>query len=108
MEEFNLDQTQIGLFFGIAAFVYIFSSLLVPLLPKSVDKKIWILVGLLGSIPAQFVMGPSQILGLPANSLFLIGVGQVILGAFDPFILIYCLPEMYDVIEQKHPELTEK
>ncbi len=53
-------------------------------------------------------MGPSQLFLLPSDSLFLIGVGQALLGVFDPFILVFALPEMIDLIEKKHPELTDK
>lgn len=53
-------------------------------------------------------MGPSQLFLLPSDSLFLIGVGQALLGVFDPFILVFALPEMIDLIEKKHPELSDK
>jgi hypothetical protein len=53
-------------------------------------------------------MGPSQLIRLPKDSLLLIGIGQGLLGFFDPFILVFCLPEMIEVVEQKHPELTLK
>jgi hypothetical protein len=53
-------------------------------------------------------MGPSQLIRLPKDSLLLIGIGQGLLGLFDPFILVFCLPEMIEVVEQKHPELTLK
>jgi len=29
------------------------------------------------------------------------------MGLFDPFILVFLLPEVIEVIEKKHPELTE-
>lgn len=53
-------------------------------------------------------MGPSHLIRLPKDSLLLIGIGQGLLGFFDPFILVFCLPEMIEVVEQKHPELTLK
>lgn len=47
-------------------------------------------------------------MNLPSDSVLLVGVGQALIGVFDPFILVFVLPEMIEVIERKHPELTER
>ena len=43
-------------------------------------------------------MGPSTFLHFP-QTLELIAVGQSLLGVFNPFLLIFSLPEMVDVID---------
>ena len=53
-------------------------------------------------------MGPSQLFGFPSDSLLLIGIAQALLGALDPFILVFALPEMIEVVERKHVNLTDK
>lgn len=55
----GLNERQIGLFFCILAFAYIFGSLVVSKLPKKVDKKLWIILGLFASVPSQLLNGPS-------------------------------------------------
>jgi hypothetical protein len=46
--------------------------------------------------------GPSEVFGFPV-SLQLMAAGQLMFGLFDPVILVYILPEMIDVVEQKFP-----
>jgi hypothetical protein len=41
-------------------------------------------------------------------SLYLMGAGQFLQGLLDPYILVFILPEMIDVVEQKYPQLGEK
>jgi hypothetical protein len=84
------------------------SCVLIPFLPKIVKKNVWILFGILASSFALFLLGPSQILYFPKDSVILIAVGFALIGLFDPFILVFVLPEMIEVIEKKHPELTER
>ena len=57
--------------------------------------------------PAQLLNGPSEVFGFPV-SLQLMAAGQLMMGLFDPVILVYILPEMIDVVEQKFPQLSEK
>lgn len=103
----NLSENQVGLFFCIASFVYVSGSLFVANLPKSVEKKTWIIFGVLMSFPVQLMMGPSQTFGLPENSVLLIGIGQACLGLFDPFILVFILSEMIEVVEKNFPHLND-
>ena len=84
------------------------SCALIPFLPKRIEKKVWILFGIITSSFALFMMVPSQILYFPQDSILLIAIGFGLIGLFDPFILVFVLPEMIDVIEKKHPELTDR
>ncbi len=77
-------------------------------LPKTVEKRVWIIIGVLASFPIQLLNGPSQIFGLPQNSVILIATGQALFGIFEPLITIFVLGEMIDFVEQKYPHLNEK
>jgi hypothetical protein len=35
-------------------------------------------------------------------------IGQVLMGLIDPFILVYVLPEMIQIVERKHPNISDK
>ncbi len=108
LAELSLNQTQIGLFFTICAIVYIATCFSLPWTASRINKRTVIITGLLASCPVNLFMGPSVLFRLPANSLWLIGFGQALLGLFDPFILVFCLPEMIDLVEKKHPNLSKK
>jgi len=70
------------------------SCVLVPFLAKIIEKKVWILFGILASSFALFLTGPSQILYFPQDSVLLIATGFGLIGLFDAFILVFVLPEM--------------
>ena len=84
-----------------------FSCPLVTFLPERIDKNVRILFGIITSSFALFMTGPSQILYFPQDSLLLIATGFGLLGLFNAFSLVFVLPEMIQVIEKKHPELTK-
>ena len=48
----ELNESQVGLFFCILAFSYIFGSIIATKLPKRIEKKVWIIFGLLASVPS--------------------------------------------------------
>lgn len=47
-------------------------------------------------------------MSFPQDSLILIGLGQALMGVFCPFILVFVLPEMIEVVEKKYPDMTER
>ena len=47
--ELDLSETQAGLFFCIGSFAYIVGCIVTPYLPKGVDKKVWIISGVLSN-----------------------------------------------------------
>jgi hypothetical protein len=63
--------------------------------------------GLLASTISNLLMGPSTILHFP-QTLELIGIGQALLGLFNPFLLIFSLPEMVDVIDTMYSGLDKQ
>ena len=68
-----------------------------PYLPKFIERRVTIIVCLLGTYVAFIFCGPSQIFKMN-DSLWLMGVGQALVGIFNPLCLIQGLPEMVDSV----------
>ena len=93
--DFDLTSMQIGLFFAIWPIFYIPASIAVQYFPKTIDKRVTIIVSALFSGIAFIFVGPSELLGLP-ESLILMGIGQGLVGVFTAFMMIPGLPEMVE------------
>ena len=87
------------MFFCLWPASYVICSIFVSKLPKSIDRKVWIILGLLLSFFIQLMIGPSETFGIPIN-LYTMGMGQLLQGAIVPLILVFILPEMIDVVER--------
>ena len=74
LTDFNLTSMQIGLFFAIWPVFYIPSSIIVQYLPKTVDKRVTIILSCLISGVGFIFVGPSDMFNL-SESLVLMGVG---------------------------------
>ena len=55
------------------------------------------------SVLVNFMIGPSQILGLP-NSLYIMAFGQLASGVVYAFLLVPVLPEMIDSVSVLYPK----
>ena len=93
--EFDLTSLQIGLFFAIWPVFYIPASVLVQYMPRSIDRRVTIILSALFCGIAFIFVGPSEIFGFP-NSLVLMGFGQALVGIFTAFMMIPGLPEMVE------------
>lgn len=63
--------------------------------PKSIDKRVTIILSALMSGVAFIFVGPSVMCGLP-DSLVIMGIGQALVGIFTAFMMIPGLPEMVE------------
>jgi MFS family permease len=93
MEEFNLSQDKIGLFFTIYPLFYILTNLLYAYFPLNVSRRYTLITASLLSAFVNLLVGPSKIAQLP-NSLNVMIAGQALRGVIDPFLFIPVLPEM--------------
>ena len=93
--DFDLTSMQIGLFFAIWPVFYIPASIGVQYFPKSIDKRVTIILSALMSGVAFIFVGPSVMCGLP-DSLVVMGIGQALVGIFTAFMMIPGLPEMVE------------
>lgn len=62
--------------------------------------------GVFLSIFAQLLLGPSRLLGLDKDNIFMMGVGYAFMGFFDTFMLVFSLPEMIETLEKSNPKMT--
>ena len=93
--DFDLSSMQIGLFFALWPVFYIPSSIAVQYFPRSIDKRVTIILSAFFSGVAFIFVGPSEMLNFP-DSLILMGVGQALVGIFTAFMMIPGLPEMVE------------
>eukprot|EP00347_Sterkiella_histriomuscorum_P019495 403341410 len=102
LNDYKLNQLQIGLFFTILPVFYIPCSILVQFMPRGIEKRAILIVACALSFFVNLCVGPSQILGFP-DSIIMMGVGQALHGIVDPFILVPSLPEMINSVADKYP-----
>ena len=78
--EHNLSTMQIGLFFSIFPLFYIINGMLMPLVPKKIDKRARMITAAVIYCIGCLCIGPSLLLEFP-NSLAIMGIGQAIGGS---------------------------
>ena len=110
LDDFNLSVPQIALFFSLFSIFYIPTSICVQFIPPWIDRRITISASLFASSITFFLVGPSQILHFPNDSLLMIGIGWSILGVTLAMYLIPILPEMVAASKSqlRSPEQAEK
>lgn len=106
MQDFELTQIEIGLFFVVMPVVYIPTSIMVQSIPKGVEKRAILIIACFLSFFGNLFVGPSDIFSFPESIWFMI-VGQALHGLIDPFILIPSLPEMIESVLPLYPESAE-
>lgn len=100
--EFNLSQSEVGLFFAILPVFYIFASVLVANIPTYVNKHATMIVGCWTMGIGCFFVGPSELFHLP-QTLLVMAVGQAFCGIFYPLCLIPSLPAMIEEVNKWYP-----
>lgn len=88
--------------------MYIFGSLVVAGFPSQFSKKSVIISGLFASFIAQLLCGPSQIFGLPEDSILMMCIGQALVGFTLALVIIPGLPEIIEVTERKFTNLSDQ
>ncbi len=76
---------------------YIPSSVLVQYIPKGIQRRVILILGLVLAFPVNLLIGPSKVFGFP-DSLIIMLLGQALMGIVNPLLLIPTLPEMIDCI----------
>lgn len=102
---YGLSNLLIGLMFAVPTVSYIVGGpLLLPLITKKFEPRTTMMIGFFILASCCFLIGPSNILGLPNESLPLMSIGLVILGLGAAFTIIPIIPEMLDTVEGKYLE----
>ena len=103
LEEVELDQVQIGWFFMILPAAYIPSAIAIEFLPKHLDKRLAIIIGMICCALSLFCVGPSTLMESGDSTLTIMVIGQVLLGLFIPVGLILALPSMVESVIGSYP-----
>jgi hypothetical protein len=83
---------------AIPAFVYLISCLLLPYTCEHTSRKFLFFLSMMGFAGCIFLLGPSEILGLPDN-VWLIIASQPPMGIFQVFVFIPIIPEMLERLQ---------
>ena len=92
---------------SIYGFVYIFGSILTPLIPARVERRCTLMTAMFGIGFFLFLVGPSQLLGFQ-ESLTMMIVGLFLRGCFFAPLSIPALPEMIAATEEKYSSLDKE
>lgn len=95
LDDFNMTQVEIGLFFIVMPIFYIPVSLMVQKIPNGVEKRAILIIACFLSFFTNLCVGPSKIFNFP-DTVWMMIIGQIAHGLIDPFILIPSLPEMIE------------
>lgn len=90
--------SQAGLVMSLPAFVYLVACLLLPYTCEHTSRKFLFFISMLGFAGCIFLLGPSDILGLP-DSVWLIISSQPPMGIFQVFVFIPIIPEMLERLQ---------
>lgn len=65
------------------------------MVPRGVEKRAILITSIFLSFFGNLCVGPSHLFGFP-EELWIMIIGQITHGLFDPFILVPALPEMIE------------
>jgi MFS family permease len=102
VKEFALSQQQIALFFIILPLFSFFSCVFVHRLSKVFENRSIIKYSIIVISIGNLLVGPSKTFRLP-DELWIMVIGQVVHGIFDPFIYVLALPEMINSVSSRYP-----
>jgi len=102
LTDFNLNTTQIGSMFIVMPLFYIPVSVCASYFPSFIERRVLTIVSVFCCVPAFLCAGPSEMINFP-DELWLLGVGQALIGLFTPLGLCVGLSEMGDATERIYP-----
>ena len=92
---------------SIYGFVYIFGSILTPLIPERIERRFTLMTGMFGLGFFLFFVGPSQLLGFRESFNMMIA-GLFLTGCFLGPLAIPAFPEMIAATEDKYQNNIDK
>lgn len=81
-------------------------AIYVQRVPNGVQKRLILITAAFIAFLTNLFVGPSKMFSFPEN-VWVLALGQILRGLFDPFILVPALPEMIDVAMPLYPESCE-
>ena len=107
MLDFNIAPKYIGFVSATPVFISIIGNILFGKIPKWIDRKLFLFLGILGFSIANLFIGPSKVIPFP-NSAYLSIFGVFLIGLFYPLILIPTIIELINEIEDSGIESNPK
>lgn len=108
LNEFEISQFSVGMFFSIQPISYIVLSFSISWFTKNYANRGLIMLGALLCSFAMLFVGPSHYF---PNKIYLMGLGQLFIGGFGLFLMVPVIPEMINAGTKYYPgriiELTD-
>jgi MFS family permease len=108
LSEFEISAFQIGMFFAIQPISYIALSFTISWFTSRYANRGVIIMGALLSSVSMLCVGPSHYL---PDALYIMGIGQLLIGGFGLFLMVPVIPEMINAGTKYYPtkiiELTD-
>lgn len=96
MESFDCGPTTAGLFIAEIIMSYFASMVVLNFLPKTIDRRVWLILGCILEFISFFLAGPEPYLLFP-KSLIFVGVGLFLCGFGGGLSILPILPELIDI-----------
>lgn len=96
MHQYTDNTMVISIMFSIGTFAYALSMPMMACLPKRLDRRLWLMTGLILNSLSGFLLGPEPLLNFPHNIAFVI-IGISLLGVGCAFSMVPSIPEFMDI-----------
>jgi MFS family permease len=90
--DFNFSENEIGLYFAAFVIVYTFTALSIERWPKSIDTRVYLILGFVMAILALLCSGPSLFLGFIDKPVIIL-IGLILLAISIAAHMVLSLPE---------------
>ena len=98
-ETYEIDETYAGYLLATTSFVYLIVCLSLPYTCEHSSRKVQYVVAMFGMGICIFLLGPSHLLGLPADGFYYMVAALPIMGIFQVFVFIPIIPEMIERLQ---------
>jgi predicted MFS family arabinose efflux permease len=101
LQEFNISPVLVGTFFSIQPVSYVVLSMSITWFTGKFANRGLLMIGALLSAFSMLLVGPSHYL---PDSLNLMAMGQLCVGAFGLFLMVPAIPEMINAASKIYPK----
>lgn len=95
---YDIGEEYSGYLLASTSFVYLAACLLLPYTCEHASRKFLYVIAMFGFGLCNFLLGPSEILGLP-NNIYIMMSALPIMGVFSVFVFIPIIPEMLERLQ---------
>lgn len=100
IEDYGFSNAVVGLCFALPTFTYVLTGpIFLPIVTKGFEFRATMMTGFFILVIAGYLIGPSQLLGLPEYSSVLMIMGLSLIGVGAAFTVIPVIPEMLNSVK---------